>query len=432
MSSDGWREMVDSLGVRFGYPRIMGIYLATNALSDLWMLVDSPDCASLRAEFIQLNHDWHSDLLAQDGRHRIASTGVSPDSIALDRREAIASQLRLIAEAGGNWVCVVATAISALVGVDYEAVYRAMEDESKPRYLRLRTVDSLGDWCSGYAQVMEALALDIPLSGGPLVEDEVAVVGYLWDRNEADHGANMAELRRLLDMLGLKLTCVWLSGEPSTDLARVSTAATVVELPNAGGAARTLAGRTGARLVSAGLPMGLGATLGWLEAIAEATGRGDALGRVEAEAGRCAGLLSRPAQRFFAGRSFAICTETHLASGLAAFAREMGGEVRLVATSGGEPNVPPCADEHLHEPPLPLLGARLRAVHEESGSVPVFIGNEQAASTVHTVPFAAVFMGFQCPGVHRLHDSPFLGFKGSLWLADQIAGAIPNVLLFHR
>ena len=432
MMRSGWREVVDSLGVRLGYPRILGVYLAVNALPDLWMLVDSPDCASLRGEFIQLNHDWNSGLLSQDGRHRIASTGVSPDSIALDRRQEIAVQLRRIASAGGNFICVAATALSALVGVDYEAVFRSLDGDIGPRYLPLRCVDSLGDWVSGYAQVMEALAVEIPLEETRLDPDEVAVVGYLWDRNEGDHRANLIEMKRLLTALGLNLSCVWLSGEPSTELAKVAGAGTIIEMPYAGNAARILAGRTGAKVVRAGLPIGVGGTLRWLEEVAAATSRQDAVAALVVEADQHAQILFQPATRFFAGRDFAVCTEGHLGAGIAAFVEEMGGEVKLLATSGQEPLVPVLAEEHLHAPPLPLLGTKLRELFADSGSLPVFIGNEQAASSVFTVPFAAVFLGFQSPGIHRLHDSPFMGFSGALWLADQVVAAIPTALLFHR
>ena len=431
MIPDRWRDVVDSLGVRFAYPRIMGVYLAVNALPDLWMLVDSPDCASLRGEFIQLNHDWNSSLLSQDGRHRIASTGVSPDSIALDRRENLAAQLRQIAQAGGNFICVATTAISSLVGVDYEAIYRAMDDVG-PQYLSLRSVDSLGDWVSGYCQVLEAMAVEIHLEQVPLDPDQIAIVGYLWDRNEADHRANLSEMKRLLATLGLRVSCVWLSGEPSTDLARVASAATIIEMPYAGNAARSLAARTGAGIVRTDLPIGVEATLRWLEEIATATNRQDALTTARAEADELAQVLFQPATRFFAGREFAICTEGYLAAGLTAFVTEMGGEVRLLATSGREPQVSAQTDEHLHAPPLPQLGSRLRAVFEQAGGLPVFVGNEQAAATVHTVPYAAVFLGFQSPGIHRLYDSPFLGFRGALWLTDQIVNAIPTTLLFHR
>jgi nitrogenase molybdenum-iron protein alpha/beta subunit len=433
--SDRFDQHLENEGIRFGYPRIMGAYLAVNAVPDLWMLVDSADCATLRAEFIQDNHDWNSTLLSEDGRHRIANTGVCPSKIIHDRRQDIKDQMVAIGQGEGRYLIPYAAPIAALVGVDYQVLYEEIRDRINMDLLPVRPVEALGDWVSGYLQIIEALAEHLPLSPGPREDRNVAIVGYLWDRNEADHGANVAELKRLLSLLGLNLVSVWLSGSPTDELAAIGTASTVISLPYGRSVARLVAGRTGATVVDTDLPVGLAATMAWLRQVGDATGSWTAARRtVEEEAGVHYRAVSKAVVRYILNREFMIATEGYLAAAVAAMVREMGGLIRLVATSGLQPDfgdLGPGA-QFMHGPPLNSLGKSIREIFNRSTTVPVLICNEQAVGTIRTIPLAGVFLGFQSPGAHHLFDAPFMGFRGALCLTDKIVNSIPIAFTLHR
>ncbi|MBM4354969.1 MAG: hypothetical protein FJ109_14480 [Deltaproteobacteria bacterium] len=198
MNRREWDDVLTEYGIRFGYPRVLGAYLGVNAVPDIWMLVDSADCATLRAEMIQDNHDWNSTLLSADGRHRIANTGLCPESVVLDRRELMAAQMMAIGRQPGSMLLAYPSAVASMVGVDYDSIYRRVEDRMGMPVVTIRPVEALGDWCSGYAQVMEAVAQNVKLPEVGRRPGAVAIVGYLWDRSEGDHEANVAELGRML------------------------------------------------------------------------------------------------------------------------------------------------------------------------------------------------------------------------------------------
>lgn len=431
-------QVLEELGVRFGYPKIVGAYLAVNAIPDVWMLIDSPDCGTLRSEMIQDNHDWNSTLISPDGRHRVANTGVGPDAIALDRRQRLASQMLAIGKEEGSYLFVYPAAAVSLIGADYDAVWRTVSDRMRMKVVAVKQVQALGQWVSGYGLMLEELARCIqPPAGwkpGDLDPRKVAVVGYLWDRNEADHAANVAELGRLLAGAGLELATVWLSGKPTADLSRVFGAGTLVELPYAGDAARILAERTGAQVVSTGLPVGLSATRSWLMAVAGAAGSG-----AQAEAWLASQMpeyyraLAKPVTRWFAHREFLVCTEGHLAAAVAGMLREMGGVVRLVATSGPSPAVDLGGmGIVLHSPDLMQLSKAIHEVSQSASLAPVLVANEQAISILSTIPLAGVFLGFQSPSVHHVYPAPFMGLEGALCLTDKLANSIPLSLCLHR
>jgi len=431
---EAWTRALERFGIRFGYPRILGTYLAVNAIPDVWMLVDSADCATMRAEFIHDNHDWNSTLIAEDGKHRIANSGACPDSIVMDRRELLAGLMRDIGQEEGSYLLVYPSPITALLGVDYDSVFESVKDSVEMKMLTIRPVESLGDWVSGYCHVMETLARNIELPDVVREPDSVAVVGYMWDRNEADHRANVAELGRLLNGLGLDLKSVWLSGAPTTGLADVAGADTIIEFPYAGSAARILAERTGARIVTTHLPVGLEATCRWMELVAGATGRAErAREWLDSEAGHYYAALSKAVLRYFANRDFIVCTESHLGCAVARMLTEFGGNVRLLACSGRrvEPDER-IARLTLYSPEMRRLGGQISEIVDGASLLPVVIANEQAMATIPTVPVAGVFLGFQSPGTHHLFDAPFLGFRGTLSLVDRIVNSLPVGFLLHR
>jgi len=69
-------------GTPTNFPGMLGVYLAVNAVPDLFALVDGPDCALYKAHFIHGRHDWESTLLRADGRHRVGEHGRRPRTLA--------------------------------------------------------------------------------------------------------------------------------------------------------------------------------------------------------------------------------------------------------------------------------------------------------------------------------------------------------------
>jgi nitrogenase molybdenum-iron protein alpha/beta subunit len=418
----------DRFGAPFGYPRVLGAYLAVNAIPDTWMVVDSADCATLRAEIIQDNHDWLATLITEDGHYRIASTGVCPHTIVLDRRDMLAEQFAVVAKERGAFMFIYPAPVTALVGVDYRNVLASIEIPEETTALVVDPVDSVGNWVSGYSHMMELVATHLPLPEVPgKRKGTVALVGYLWDRNEADHEASVEELKLLLSQVGLETTSVWLSGCPTADLQRVVEAETILALPYGRGAAQILGSRTGARVVDVDLPIGLDATVAWVESLVAELGLpSTALAAMEVNAAEAYRRASKAVMRHLVDRTFAICTESLLGARIAAMVLEMGGDVQLLATAGEELSEADSRLAHvvLENPTMERVAAALRDVADNAQGWPVLIGSERGLAAVEPGRFAVVPMGFQAGGTHHLFSAPFVGFAGALSLLDRIGNAI--------
>jgi len=410
-------------GTPTNFPGMLGVYLAVNAVPDLFALVDGPDCALYKAHFIHGRHDWESTLLRADGRHRVGFTNVCARGVVREHDAILAAAVRRL-DALPDCAAVLVTALPmcSITGVDYGRVTRALAPSLKGAAFDAPPGSLVGDWLDGYASALTALAKAVGPEPGRARPGTVAFVGHLMDRNEADRRADVRELERLAEGLGLECVSVWLSGKPFAQLKRVEEAETVVSLPYARGAARLVAERTGARLVEAPLPFGLAKTAELARALGAATGRAErAEAFVAAELARVVPRFRWVLPHLFVGKRAAFAGDPHLFAGFADIAADAGLELRaavLTARPAHGGALPVARVEH--EPPEEdpetfraltdgvdlLVACHLRSLSRLRGRA------------------AILELGFPSSGHHAFFERPTLGFDGFAGFLDRMADAL--------
>lgn len=411
-------------GTPTNFPSMLGVYLAVNAVPDAFVLVDGPDCSLYKAHFIHGRHDWESTLLRVDGLHRVAFTNVCARGVVRDHDAELAAAVRRL-DALPDCAAVLLTALPmcSITGVDYGRVTRALKPSLQGTALDVPPGSLMGDWLDGYAQTLTALAKSLPLGPGRARPGTVAVVGHLMDRNEADRRADVKELERLLEGLGLECVSVWLSGRPYRELARVEEAETIVSLPYARGAARLIAERTGARLVEAPLPFGLPKTEGFLNAVAAATGREErAKAFIAAELRRVLPRMRWVFPHQFVGKRLAFAGDPHVLGGLLDIASDAGMEVAAAVLTARRAHGGLVEGlTVLHEPPEEdSVTSRLL-----TEGVDLLIScHLRIFSTGWRVPVPLMEHGFPSNRHHAFFERPSLGFSGFTGFIDRMAEAL--------
>lgn len=407
-------------------PYLLGVYLAVNAVRDAGLLVDGPNCAMVKADLIAGNHDLFSTLLAADGDHRIISTITKPFNPPKNPENNLAALAAALA-GSGRFGALLLTGMPycALEGRDYAGLAAAVPGRTPAAAVPARSLDM--DWLEGYDRTLEALAACLPEGKTRgRARNKVAVVGYMMDRNERDHHANLAELGRLLALAGLDLVSVWPSGGGMAELGRVSEASLIISLPYGRRAAKALADKFGAKLVETGLPLGLRGTTAWLAAVRKAAGLG-ALPAPVAAAERAAAAALAPALRGLMHRKLAFAGDPHLGAAMAAFAAELCMELPLSFYCSAPRPLPGKAREG-----AALFAPTAREAAAAAAALPPYRRPELAAATSFAVtggllpglPF--IELGFPSYGHHCLADEPFLGYKGAAALAARLLNALQN------
>ena len=416
--------MVEEFTPRRTFPYLHGVYLAVNAIRDVRLLIDGPNCAFFKAEHIFGSHDIASTLLDVEGRHRVANTDMHPDRMVADHDDRFVEVLRRLLEDPARFpVLVGALPMASITGIDYEALADRARVPGVPAIvLPARSLDR--GWLDGFADTLTAVARRIDLPEVARDPCKVAIIGHFMDRNEGDCRANVAELRRIVEAIGLGVASVWLDGGGWADLAAAAGAGTVVSLPHAREAARVLAERTGARLVEAPVPFGVEATDDFVRAIALATGR-EAAGEAVVDAGhvRIARAWEWLIPRRFMFRKLAFLGDPLMMPGFCRMAAGLGAEVTLLAAfSKPRQGFDAGGAEAAHLPVAPLWEPREASGWAAGRQLDLAVGNSIALRDlggVRTIEF-----GFPSRGRHCFAPAPFLGYEGALFFVDRLSDAL--------
>ncbi len=432
---------IDDYGAPFRLPYHLGIFLAVNAISDAFVVIDGPDCVFRKTEWVHGRHDTRSTLLDAAAEHRVAHTLMTADRVVRDKGEALGARVaEVIRDPRARVVLVCSMPHVTIIGTQYDRILRRLESESREQRSLIevpgRTLD--GDWLDGYAATLSAIAERIDVTNAAPDPRRVAIVGHLMDRTEEDQRANVQELKRLVSALGLDLVSVWLDGGRYEDLARARDAGTLVALPLGRVAATTLARRTGARVLEAATPFGPGRTQRLLRALGRATGtieRAEAL--IDAELQRLVPRLEWVVPHALLHRRVAFNAPPDLWGGMLQLAAELGVEVVHLSTSAQSHHlVENLAEEFGSVPPMQFapteaLLAKGLAVAGASGRLDLTIG-ETRACTAAAEWSPVMEFGFPSHFDHALYARPFLGFEGWMSFVDRMVRALARPPWLHR
>ncbi len=404
------------------YPTLIGVYLAVNAISDAYILVDGPDCTLYKAHFIHGRHDLNSTLLSVDGLHRVAFTNVCSRGVVKEHDDILRRHIGMVgAVKKAELVLVTALPMCSITGVDYGRVIRSMGKSLTKPVIDIPPDSLVGDWLDGYAQTLAALAGKLKLVKKRRRKGTAAVVGYFMDRNESDHHANTAEIRRMLKGLSLETVSIWLDGGTTASLGKAQEAELIISLPHGRTAARRLSERTGARLVETCLPFGLPLTERFLRDVGKASGKTSAAEAfIETELKRVIPRLKWIVPHVFLHKKTAFMGDPHLLGGFLDIAEDMGMSVEWAilrgrrAHGGGRPGL-----MVLHEPPV--FSAEVRRI--TNAPLDLFVSN-YCESEWPALENKKMEFGFPSYRHHALFERPFLGFNGFLAFVDRMAGYI--------
>ncbi|MBI4678953.1 MAG: hypothetical protein HY748_15345 [Elusimicrobia bacterium] len=283
-----------------------------------------------------------------------------------------------------------------------------------------------GDWLDGYAAALKALAAQMDLGGAAPKAGNVALVGYLMDRNEGDHLGNVRELERMLAALGLKAVSVWLSGRPYESLAEARHAAAVVSLPHGREAGRVLAKRLGVKLVEAELPFGLDRTRRFMERLGKEFGKQkEAADFIKQELDEIVPRLEWSVPHAFLNRRFAFAGDPHYGPAFAELIAELGGVMAGMLLTAGPHHLAKAQREALEKSQTAWFEPEAKAVRKRwndkfwSG-VDLLVATTQLLEIVKPAT-GWLEMGYPSYLTHAPLEDPFLGFQGCLGFLSKAA-----------
>jgi nitrogenase molybdenum-iron protein alpha/beta subunit len=365
----------------------------------------------------------------------VANTALHPFHMARSRESDLVTRLkRMASHEPAGVVMITPMPMAAITGVDYDRLARLASGEGHRQVIAIPGRSLSGDWLSGYGLTLTSMAKEIDLTGASPEKDTVAIVGYLMDRNEGDHVANLRDLEGLLAGLGLETCSIWLSGRGFEELRSVRRASTIISLPYGRRAAKILARRLKVPLLETALPFGLDGTARWLRKVAVATDRAEnAEALIERELIRVIPPLEWVISSVFLHRTVSFIGDPFLLEGFLDLTSELGlrhGPMMVTARAGHAPELAERVDElNLRfEPTRKQMMRHLEPLHRNEVDLIV-----TSSSGSHLMGGSTPVMEFGYPSyfTHALYPRPFLGFDGALAFIDSMANALRRIDLMR-
>lgn len=413
-----------------------GAMMAAAAVPDSVLIYVGAACITEHFRNTYLVADWGQDLVLDGPRTRLALTFSDLTAGVLGTTEAIEKTARRVL-AVRRPSCFFLAELSrvTLAGEDLVGVAMDLRERTGVPSVALSSRFLTRDHDAAFRAAIEGLADSLPdaaFEGGP-IPGTAAVIGYLYERHEADQRANTACLEGLLRGVGLDPLPTWLSHAPVPDLARAARASVLAALPSGREAARRIQARSGATIVDVELPVGVAGTEDFLNRLAEAAGsaaRPETV--VVAGLHEAWPLLERAVLTRLAGRRVALAALPEWLPGLArTMAQDLGMGVAVRVRRGraadpSDPDSPASQDpDRDHDPSVLTWNRHLsRALRE--GGLDVVVGSSWERNAVQgdaaQVPYLE--FGYPCFSWHDLTGRPSLGVAGVLTWAERLAGAI--------
>jgi len=423
------KENFRGLSGKANHTYLNGVLLALNAIPDAYLLLDGPPCGYDKVYFIDRTHDFFSDIIRRDSFHRVCNTNVRADhAIVEDRTEEISRLLLRVAKVKDCSVVFVSSLPAVtIIGIQYELILNKVQRQTSVPLIEVRSKSLQGDWLDGYEETLFSLAKEMRLKESRKKGNNIAIVGYLFDRNEGDHFGNLSEIKRLLGELSLNLVSVWLSGCSFNRLYDIERAQTIVSLPYGRRAAREIASKTKADLIELNLPFGIQNTNDWIHTIARRLGKiRKSKSLINKELKETIPTISLAVSKYLIGRNFSFYGDPYLSYAATSSLTELGIKIEhaiIFGTQRSNKNLTSYRElpfKTIYEPEYPEISEL------DMNNIDLCIGNSHMLNLLRARNNKKPFIEFGYPSFyyHCLTPYPFLGYRGFLNFLNRIVNNV--------
>lgn len=395
---------------------MVGLYLGVNSLKDFYLLVDGPDCSYMKTQFISLNQDLYSNLTNLSGFHRITNTALHPIIMAGSREERLISTLKKIAaQPFVKALGITPMPMAAVTAVDYKRLLRDVYRIYKKPLMEFKNRSLSGDWMDGYMEFAKTIASEIRLEKRKK-KRTIGIVGYLFDRNEYDNFANIMELKRLFEKIGVSVCSVWFEGKRYNDLSKIAESSLIISFGYMKEAAEILGDRLKVPVIHLDYPLGIDTTIRMLESVSDFFGIMNSKRYIEEEITSTVRIIEPLVEQYLCDLKVFYCGDPIIFSSLYESLRLFGVKFKYVVitnTSDKRRYIKNDLKDLMIEPAIKdAYETAIKVIRQDE--IDVYIGNSDMSSYFIGSGKPSVEIGFPSYFSHSLYYEPYLGFGGFL------------------
>lgn len=221
-------NVIEKYSQIFGSPFLSGIFLWVNAIKDVALFVDGPDCVFYKADMIYKTHDLFSNLKDSSENTKVYFSGVMPNKMVRWYDEDIKRKLSYIDKNNNfNLWIITCMPVTWLLANQYSNIYSDFKKDFifVPSYTDKFRID-------GYSIFLKELAKYMTFDNNiPKKKYNISIVGNMFDRNEWDCKWNIEEIKRILSSIWVEINTIWLNWSDISDLKQIEYSELIVVLP---------------------------------------------------------------------------------------------------------------------------------------------------------------------------------------------------------
>ncbi|MFA6451076.1 MAG: nitrogenase component 1 [bacterium] len=410
------------------HTRYFGVFMASHSIPDsILVLHKGTGCKMKGSTHIA---DKFHESFSQVCWTEVTGVDILTDSHSMIEDTALTNQQRR----KPGVIAVTTSSVIEMTGFDMREAIEAIQPKAGCPLVYVPTPGYEGDAYDGLADFTMAMAGFVDWSMAP-EPGVINIFGYPFERYEMDHGANIRELKRIIEAVGLRPGSWFFSGQKAAQLLAAHTGSVNVVLPYFKKYAAELEKLSGRPSLVQDLPMGLNGTTRWLENVSRAAGADEQITArfIRAEKEKTE-LLLDIAKRCIGVKKICVIQATPLAAGCSALALELGLELESVilldfSLGGGDEFLSALAritgrdipdNINIYENPS---WSEISGLPELSGGPAIIISPAIDMEKSQSSLLNIIELGSPSSNMHMIYPMPYLGYGGAIALAQRIMDA---------
>lgn len=257
-------NIIEKYSQIYGSPFLTWVFMWVNAIKDVALFVDWPDCIFYKADMLYKTHDLFSDLKQASIDTKLYFSWAMPNKMVRSYDDDIKRKLSLIADNPkfNLWV-ITCMPVTGLLATQYDNIYRDLDKDFI--FVPSHTDKFRLDW---YSIFLKELAKYIKLDKNKEKKKfNVSIVWYLFDRNEWDCIWNIEEIKRILSLIWVSVNSIWLDWWNLEDLKNIEESELIISFPYWSQASNILWKKLNVDVLELDVPFWIKSTIEFLEKI---------------------------------------------------------------------------------------------------------------------------------------------------------------------
>jgi nitrogenase molybdenum-iron protein alpha/beta subunit len=312
--------------------------------------------------------------------------------------------------------------MAAVTAVDYGRLLREIMSKYKKPSFEFKNKSLSGDWMDGYSEFGKVIASNMEIKKVKRQKRSVAIIGYLFDRNEYDNLANISELKRIFEGIGVKVVSIWFDGSNFFDLKSVSKAELILSFGYLKDAANILSERLKIPLIETDYPIGFEQTNNILKMVAEYFGIRNYSNFIERETKDIVRRVEPLIEQYFMNIKVFYCGDPIMYNAIKSLVELLGMSVEYAIIS----NTSEKASYIKQTPRNIIFEPSINQVFEvglkmaKKDKIDLYVGNSDVSSYFIGSGKAVLEIGFPSYFSHFIAEVPYVGYKGFIHIVDRI------------